>query len=163
MNKKLLRIFNDDQKDRRNPMIRNDASLLTKNDRERRRVVQGLIRTGKLVSAKDYYHAAMIVQHGGSILDSVKAVRFSKISHELGYKKALAFYATCLDRLLLKRGKKQKFGTQSWKKDASSKWVLSPIDSRTTDKERQQFDIAPLKELEDRIKKRNRESGNKKI
>jgi hypothetical protein len=160
MNKKLLGIFNDDQKDRHNPMIRNNASLLTKNDRERRRVVQGLISIGKLVSAEDYYHAAMIFQHGGSILDSVKAVRFSKISHELGYKKALAFYATCLDRLLLKRGKKQKFGTQSWKKDARSTWVLSPVDSRTTDKERKQYDIAPLKELEDRIEKLNRESGN---
>jgi hypothetical protein len=141
-------------------MVRNDASLLTKNDRERRRIVQDLIRTNKLVSAEDYYHAAMIFQHGGSILDSVKAVRFSKISHALGYKKALKFYATCLDRLLLKRGQKQKFGTQSWKKDAKSKWKLSPIDSRTTDEERKRYDIAPLKELEDRIEKLNREYFN---
>ena len=155
-NKELLRIFDSDQKDRHDPTIRNDATLLTKNDKERRKIVQGLIRTGKLVSAEDYYHAAMIFQHGGSILDSVKAVRFSKISHELGHEKALAFYATCLDRLLLKRGKKQKFGTQSWKKDAGSAWALSPVDPQTTDTERKQYGIAPLRKLEDRIKKLNR-------
>ena len=55
-------------------------------------------RKNKLVSAKDYYLAAMIFHHGSGIHDSIKAVNLSEKSHKLGYKKALAFYATCFDQ-----------------------------------------------------------------
>ena len=161
MNKELLKIFNEDQKDRSNPVMRNDASLFIKNDRARKKIVQDMVRLNKLISAKDYYLAAMIFHHGSSIQDSVKAVKLSRASYELGYKKALSFYATCLDRLLIKRGKKQKFGTQYRKKDSKSKWKLLPVDSLTTDEERKKYDVVSLKELIDRIEKLNAESGNK--
>ncbi len=155
MNKKLQKIFDDDQKDRHDPVIRNDGTLLTKNDKARKKIVQDIIRKNKLLSAKDYYLAAMIFHHGSGIHDSIKAVNLSEKSHKLGYKKALAFYATCLDRLLIKRGKRQKFGTQYRKKDPQSKWKILPVDSRTTDEERKIYNIAPLKELMKNIEKLN--------
>jgi len=135
--------------------------LFIKNDQNRKKVVQDLINMNKLTSAKDYYLAAMIFHHGSSIQDSVKAVKLSKISYELGYKKSLLFYATCLDRLLIKRGKKQKFGTQYRKKDSKSKWKLLPLDPQTTDEERKKYGIAPLNELRDHIEKLNYEFVNK--
>ena len=155
MNKPLKKIFNNDQKDRHDQIVCNDASLLSKYDRERKKLVCDLISKKMLVSAHDYYHAAMIFHHGPSIQDSTKAVKLSKISYKLGYKKALSFYATCLDRLLLKKGKKQKFGTQYIKKNPKSMWKLLPVDPKTSDAERKKFNIAPLKELEDHISKLN--------
>lgn len=161
MNKELQKIFRNDQKDRRNPTICNDAKLLTKNDKARRKAVQELILSNKLSSAKDYYLAAMIFHHSPSIQDSMKAVKLSITSHELGYKKALSFYAICLDRLLLKKGKKQKFGTQYHKKDSKSKWKLLPVDPKTTDEERKKYNIASLKELVSAMEKLNNESEPK--
>ena len=155
MNKKLQKIFNDDQKDRHDPMIRNNGTLLTKNDKARKKIVQSIISKNKALSAKDYYLAAMIFHHGSGVHDSVKAVKLSETSYKLGYKKALSFYAICLDRLLTKQGKKQKFGTQYRKKDARSKWKLLPVDSRTTDEERKIYNMAPLKELMRNIEKLN--------
>lgn len=155
MNKELQKIFNSDQKDRKNPLIRNDRILLTKNDRVRKKTVENIIHKGELSSAKDYYLVAMIFHHGYSIKDSNEAVKYSKISYELGYKKALSFYATCLDRLLIKTGKKQKFGTQYRKKDAKSKWKLLPVDPLTTDEKRKKYNISTLKKLLDNIEKLN--------
>ena len=57
--------------------------------------------------------------------------------------------------LLIKRGKRQKFGTQYRKKDPQSKWKILPVDSRTTDEERKIYNIAPLKELMKNIEKLN--------
>ena len=123
--------------------------------RPERKLCSILFARIKLFSAKDYYLAAMIFHHGSGIHDSIKAVNLSEKSHKLGYKKSLAFYAACLDRLLIKQGKKQKFGTQYRKKDARSKWKLLPVDSRTTDEERKIYNMAPLKELMRNIEKLN--------
>ena len=155
MNKELQKIFNDDQKDRHDPAIRNDATLLTRNDKIRKKMLQNILREDKSLSAKDYYLATMIFHHGSSIQDSIKAVKLSETSYKLGYKKALSLYATCLDRLLLKRGKEQKFGTQYQRKDTKSKWKLLPVDSQTTDEERKKYNIAPLKELLTNVEKLN--------
>ena len=60
MNKELQKIFDDDQKDRHDPVIRNDATLLTKNDKARKKMLQNILREDKSLSAKDYYLATMI-------------------------------------------------------------------------------------------------------
>jgi len=156
MNKELLKIFNNDQKDRRDPVVRANPALLSKNDRVRKKMVQEYIDANKLITAKDYYLAAMIFHHGPSIQDSVKAVKLSKTSYELGHKKSLLLCATCLDRLLMKKGKKQKFGTQYRKNNAKSKWKLLPVDSRTTDEERKKWGIAPLSKLIANVNKLNK-------
>ncbi|MEI6304638.1 MAG: hypothetical protein WCP09_01310 [Candidatus Taylorbacteria bacterium] len=156
MNKPLKKIFNSDQKDRHDKIVCNDASLLSKCDRERKKLVCDLISKKMLVSADDYYHAAMIFHHGSSIQDSTKAVRLSKISYKLGYKKALSLYAMCLDRLLLKKSGKQKFGTQYKKKNSKSMWRLLPVDPRTSDAERKKYNIGTLKELEKHVERLNK-------
>ncbi len=158
MNKELKKIFDYDQKDRFNLIIRNNSKLLTENDAERRKMVDELIHKKEFLSAKDYFFVAMIFHHGPSIKDSMKAVKFSETSHELGYKKALPFYATCLDRLLIKKGKKQKFGTQYRRKDDQSEWRLLPVDSNTTDDERKKYKIAPFKKLIRNVEKLNNKS-----
>lgn len=156
MNTKLQKIFNEDQKDRRNPIILNSRSLFKPRDKVRKNLVRGLLLRKEIDSAKDYYMAAMIFHHGATIQDSKKAVALAKKSDDLGYKKALAFYATCLDRLLIRQGKNQKFGTQYFKKNSKSLWRLLPVDPKTSDQERKKYGLPTLDEMEKRIKELNK-------
>ncbi len=151
----MLTIFNKDQKDREDSLICNDGKLLTKNDVARKKIVREFIRKNDLSSAEDYFMAGMIFHHGRSIRDSTTAVRLLKKSHEMEFPKALALYAMCLDRLLIKQGHKQKFGTQYRRKHSKSEWIILPIDSSTTDTERKKYNILPLKKLIANVKKLN--------
>jgi hypothetical protein len=156
VNTSIQTIFNDDQKDRRNPIILNNRSLFKPHDKVRKDLVRSLLQRNEIDSAKDYYMAAMIFHHGTTIQDSKKAVALAKKSTELGYKKALAFYATCLDRLLVRQGKKQKFGTQYFKKNSKSPWKLLLVDPKVTDKERKKYGLPTLNEMKKRIKELNK-------
>jgi hypothetical protein len=156
MNKKLKKIFEDDQNDRKNLAILQNPVVLNNHDNDRKRLVQSMIKDGSIMSGQDYYHAAMIFQHGQSIRDSERAVAFSKKAIELKFKKARSLYASCVDRLLTKQGKKQKFGTQYRKINSESPWELMPLDGTVTDEDRALYDIKSLEELKRRINKLNR-------
>lgn len=156
MNTKLQKFFNEDQKDRRNPVVLSNARLLKLRDKVRKDLACGLLRRNEINSPKDYYMAAMIFHHGTTIQDSKKAVALAKKSADLGYKKALAFYATCLDRLLVRQGKKQKFGTQYFKKNSKSLWKLLPVDPKISDKEREKYGLPTLNEMKKRINELNK-------
>ncbi len=62
-NKELLALFEEDQEDRGGEM---PADLLER-DRERRRRVQELIELAALREPADYFHAAMVFQHGETL------------------------------------------------------------------------------------------------
>ncbi len=98
----------------------------------------------------------MIFHHGPAIKDAEKAIAFSEKSFKLDYRKAHWLYAAATDRFLTKHGKKQKFGTQFFKKKPRSKWVLRPIDPKTTDKERAQFNVPSLKKIKETLEQMNK-------
>ena len=139
MNKKLEKIFINDQEDRKNRTILENGVLLTKRDRDRKKRVNYLISRKQLNSPKDFFMAAMIFHHNRSIEDSRKAVMLSKKSADMGYQKALSLYAVSMDRLLIRQGKKQRFATQYFKKNDASSWKLLPFDKKMSDKERKKY------------------------
>lgn len=145
MNKELQRIYNADQKDRKNPFIRNDFVLLKKRDLLRKTILDKLSRSSQIRTAMDYYYAAFLYHHNLSLESSKKAIRFAKKSIKLGNKKAHYLYALTVDRLLIKEGKRQKFGTQY--RIINNVRKLYPIDSKTTDAERSMYDVPPLKQI----------------
>lgn len=143
-NKTIKKIFIEDQSNRDDNVRKNNWVKISKNDSQRRKVIREIItRNKKKFTAQDYYMVAMIYQHGPTLVDSKKAILFAKKSMELGYKKSKWLYAAAVDRLLMKQGKKQKYGTQFINKNGE--WSLYKVDTSTTDKERAKFSVEPLK------------------
>jgi hypothetical protein len=151
-NRELLRIFHDDQKDRKvNQNKRGWLSWVTARDCKRRQMVAVLLRMKKVKTAADFYHAAMIFHHGARREHIVKAKQLARRSITLRSEKGKWLYAAATDRLLIMSGKKQKFGTQYrfMKKGGMYYYELLPVDSGTTNEERRRFGVKPL----ERIKK----------
>ncbi|MFA6295124.1 MAG: hypothetical protein WC666_01730 [Candidatus Paceibacterota bacterium] len=155
MNNHIHQLFKADQSDRKNNEIGMNSVLLSRNDKDRKKSLINILKENKGLTGRDYYFAAFIFHHGPTIGDSITATKLSEKSFKLGYKKALKFYALCLDRLLIKQGKKQKFGTQYWKKNPKSKWQLMPYDKKTTDEERKKYNVAPFYELVKHVEQLN--------
>lgn len=153
MNKELEKIFKEDQHDRL--YFNTTPSVISRRDRERRKKVKQFLGDGKVTTGKDYYNASMIFHHSSSIAHIKKANTLAKKSAELGYKKAKWLYAGTLDRLFIKQGKKQKFGTQYFKKSSLGKWYLYPVDLKTTNEERVSYNVLSLKEIKKMIEKMN--------
>jgi len=63
---------------------------------------------------------------------------------KLGFEKAKWLYAAAQDRLLIKQGKKQKYGTQYKRKDGI--WFLYPVNKSINDRERKKYNVPTLKE-----------------
>ena len=143
-NSELKRLYKNDQESRKK-LDWNDKDQvlrLFKEDSARTILVNEMLREGKIKTARDLYHAAMIFQHGKTLSSYKLAVALSKSAAELGSRDGNWLYARALDRFLLKSGLKQKFGTQFSK--ISGKWVLDPYDEKTTDEERARYDVPSL-------------------
>lgn len=88
---------------------------------------------------------AMLYQHGSVPLDYKKAKLFARRNINKGFEKARWLYAAATDRLLMKQGKKQKYGTQYVRN--KGKWSLYPVNLRTTNKERKKYNVPVIKEF----------------
>ena len=156
MNKILEKLFKEDQNDRMTLGADGDFAMIEKRDIERKNIVKRLLREGAVITGRDFYIAAMIFHHGQSLADYKTALKLAKESNKKGYQKAKWLCAGVTDRLLMKQGKKQKFGTQFIRKNPRSKWVLAPIEKGMTDEERKQFNVPPLAELKAQIEEMNK-------
>lgn len=148
MNQELKDLYIQDQYDRE--LIskkKTDWSVVNANDKRRREQVKSLFDNGQLKTGLDYYHSAMIFQHGTTTEDYEFANKLCSIAIKKGNKKAKWLYAATLDRILTsKKAQYQKFGTQ-FRKDAPDKpWYLYPVDPTTTDDERRKYNVPSLTE-----------------
>ena len=145
MNKNIRRIFIGDQKDRKNVKFdKKNIQSLERKDKRRRDHLSETLKSGVKFTREDFYMIAMIYQHGSSLNDYKKAVIFSRRSMKLGFEKAKWLYAAAQDRLLIKQGKKQKYGTQYKRKDGI--WFLYPVNKSINDRERKKYNVPTLKE-----------------
>lgn len=148
-NKRIHEIFLSDQKDHSAVRIelynkKGDWEKLTKRDRKRQKNILKILKNKKLVfTGEDYFMTGIIFQHGTNIADSKMAVSLAKRGAKMGNDKAKWLYAAAIDRLLIRRGGKQKFGTQYIKK--KGEWTLYPVNPKTTDRERASYNVIPLK------------------
>lgn len=158
MNKKLREIFKNDQQERVDwkewgksiPM-----EDVKKRDSARLQEVLSMIEAGELRDAVDYFHAAMVLQHGNEIAHYKLANELCEKALNLGEERAKWLYAATLDRYLMNSGNKfQKFGTQ-YRKNDEGRWKLYPIDPATSDADRGQYNVPSLENLLCQEKKLN--------
>ncbi len=121
-----------------------------------------LLQGGKLSSSDDYYHAAMIMQHGATAEDTALAHVLAINGALKGNVQARWLSAASLDRLLMRLQQPQIFGTQFTK--AQGSWTMEPIKPNLiTDSIRKDFGVPTVAENEKRMLKMDEEiSGPKK-
>lgn len=103
-----------------------DFDLIAKGDAQRLAQVKKLVGSGNLITAADYFNAALVCQHGGEFNDYALAHELSVVSMILGAKSGSWLAAASYDRMLLNMGHRQRFGTQYYM--VGGKTILSPID-----------------------------------
>jgi len=140
MNAELRTIFEADQADRRSGL----GPEVAARDRDRRCRVLELLAAGGVVDGPDHYHAAMVFQHGGSQESYQRARDLALRAAELGHRPGRWLAAAALDRLLVHRGQRQKYGTQYRRWGVTR--MLVEVDPATTDEERAEWDVRPLAE-----------------
>jgi len=150
MNQELRALFEQDQADR-DGGLRPDARA---RDDRRRRQVEALIAAGGLRDPEDYYHAAMVFQHGTKPAHYLRAHELASRGAELGVREARWLAAAAYDRWLMMNGRPQKYGTQ-YRADGG-RWVLWEVDPATTDAERAQWDVPTLAEAHARAEEMTR-------
>lgn len=137
MNAELRALYEADQQDRRGEL----SVQVAERDRVRRKRVRELLAAG-LTSAEDYYHAAMIFQHGEVPEDFGQAHELALKSAEMGHRPGRWLAAAAYDRWLMRQGRPQKYGTQY--RPSGNAWQLWAVDPATTDAERAEWDVPPL-------------------
>jgi hypothetical protein len=107
--------------------------------------VKELLEAGAVEDAEDLFCAAMIFQHGSSLEDYWQAHELAKASADAGHAPARWLAAAAYDRWLMQQGKPQHFGTQ-YLLMAGGPRRLWEVDPATTDEERAEWDVPPLRE-----------------
>lgn len=139
MNEELAQLCEADQADRRGSI----SSDLGKRDGVRRKRATELIESGALQDGDDYYHAALIFQHGSEFANYWHAHELALKAAELGHRGGRWLAAAAYDRWLMKQGKPQKYGTQ-YVGSSDGTYHLWDVDPETTDEERAQWSVPPL-------------------
>lgn len=129
-NKPLAALEATDQADRSPGSNAIDWAIVGKHDAARREQTMALLRDGAVRTAMDYFRAALIFQHGDAIDDTRLALALATTASRLDPSNADArvLCAQAWDRILVKSGKPQWYGTQFAKNAASGRWEISPVE-----------------------------------
>ncbi|NIR48489.1 hypothetical protein GWO43_20385 [candidate division KSB1 bacterium] len=150
MNEVIQALFEVDQQERKEHPVYGSPEYwrLRERDAQRRRQLLEIIENNGLSAPEDYYHAAMVFQHGETVVEIQLAHTLAKHGAELGYRPARWLAAASLDRWLMYQGKPQKYGTQVV--PDGKKQRVWDVDPTTTDRDRAKWDVPPLAEMHQR-------------
>lgn|GEM_PF-3466820 len=148
----LLAAFNQDQSSRSNGGVSDPCG-----DETRRLRVLQLLAEGGIDTPAGKYYAAMILQHtpqgvvdtqitSKSAENYILAYFLAKAAAEGGYSDGKWLAAATYDRYLVSQGLPQKYGTQFMLNPATGFMEFSPVDPRTTDAERSEWDVPPVQD-----------------
>lgn len=151
MSKEFERLYREDQKHIKKWAGHYTDKEFYRINQELQKKVQDLLDNNKAKKGRDFFISSMIFHHGFTLTSSKKAISYAEKSVEMGYKKGKWLIASATDRLLQLQGKQQKFGTQIIE-TKSGKIRMYKVDSKTTDKEREEYGLPTLKELKERLK-----------
>ena len=157
-NETLKTIYEQDQLDRGAKVI--DWSEVRVRDDKRREQTLIMLRTGELRTAKDYLHAAMIMQHGRSAEDFKVANGLARISMTIDPSNTQARWLTAAswDRMLTSKNMPQWYGTQYRLSEHSGQYELFPIDeTAVSDEDRVAMSVPVLQDKLDFLKKLSNE------
>ncbi len=144
-NIKIYKLFSADQADRSGNPNDADWEEISIRDEKRKTELNKILALKPILSGEDYFMITMLHQHGKKISDIKKAKSFAYKSMKMGYEKSKWLYAATTDRMLMYGGEKQKYGTQ-YKKLKSGRWVLWPVDRKTTDEERAKLNVNKMED-----------------
>jgi hypothetical protein len=156
-NPRLAAIYKEDQKARQKQPI--DWSAVSKKDKAHRAEVLDLLKSGKVITANDYYYAAMVYQHGDEVDDIRVAFSLAQISSTIDptQKKARWLSAAAWDRIMLRKDVPQWYGTQYCRPVPGGPMELYKVDeSLVTDEERTSMGVPTLQEAKDRLQWMNK-------
>lgn len=144
MNDTLQTLYEQDQADRQGfaRFDHEQRQRLLQRDAARRERVAALLADYLLLDADDYFHAAMIFQHGETLAHFWRAHQLAHTGAMLGHPAGLWLMAAAYDRWLMGRGHPQKYGTQYLIREG--RWVLYEVDPTTTDAQRARWNVPPL-------------------
>ena len=161
INRHLYRHYVDDQTARLRPSrgLRR-PTVIAMEDRRRRAVAQILLRGGATVS-DDFYHAAMVFQHGRTPEDFQRAHELAVRAVELDSSNDRARWlaAAAKDRALVSRRLPQLYGTQ-YRHLPDGTMNLYPVDPTIGDDERRKWNVMPLANMQLMVVRHNRQLRN---
>ena len=135
----LQRIEAEDQADRPNNSLKSGAQ---DRDRQRRERVGSIFGEGCLKEPRDFSAAALVFQHGDQPDHFTQTFLWAKRAVELGDSSQKVMMAWGIDRYLLNTGRKQLFGSQYLKNNATdpkSCWCLEQTETLFPDQTRLKF------------------------
>ncbi len=158
LSQELAELYKADQGDRENwaKMSHDEQMAVTPRDEQRRKRVMQIVRASQLATSDDYYHAAMVLQHGDKPEDFLLAHELATIAAFKGRADAKWLAAAALDRFLHNIGRPQHFGTQ-YKYEGDSPWTQDPYDRSLPDALRKEFGVPPMREQKKQLEEMNKQ------
>jgi hypothetical protein len=158
-NEELQRLFEEDQSDR-TPRDGKaiDWPVVGPRDRARQSRIRELYVSAQLKSGADYFHAAMVLQHGQVPEDFLLCHELCIVAISKGEDHAGWLAAASEDRFLMSIGRPQRFGTQFRPNSPGGPLRLGEIGEGVTDELRRELNVPPLAEAKARETKMNQES-----
>jgi len=154
-NKELESMYEADQSERKDwPSSQDAINAMNERDRKRRAAVMQMLSSGALKTAGDYFHAAMIMQHGEEPTDFMLAHELAVVAGFKGHPTGKWLAAASWDRLLQRLGKAQRFGTQ-YRRIGNDPWTMEPLDTGLPDSVRAEYGVPTLEESRKRLEERN--------
>lgn len=154
----LKKLYQEDIADRERMTNWGDQvqlSQLKARDKTRRMQTAQFIKDQQLTEAVDFYHAALIFQHGDAVDDFQQAHHLARQSLNMGYEGSKWMYASTYDRWQLAAGKPQIYGTQ-FVLNTEGKWQFAePLDRTFADSERLKYGLPPIDKALEEFQKRN--------
>jgi len=153
----LAAIYADDQKDREDwlNLTPDRWKGVMERDRKRRARVREILDQGLLGDRVDYFHAAMVLQHGEQPEDFLMAHVLATIAGFRGLENGKWLSAATLDRFLHKIDRPQLFGTDYQSKE-SGPWTQEPYDRSVPDSVRAEYNAHSSQEQADHLEELNR-------
>jgi hypothetical protein len=161
-------MYQADQADRQftSPPTDEDWEAISARDARRLERVYVLLRADSLSLAEDYYHAAMVLQHGDTAEDILVAHILATAAGFMGDERGYWLSAAALDRYLLRTRMPQRLGTQYFPSsledpfatDRSQPMGQGPYVRWLPDSVRRVYGVPTLNEQADRARAMNRGS-----
>ena len=165
----LRAIYEADQADRRftRDPTPEDWEGISARDAERQARVYELLRADQIMAAEDYYHAAMVLQHGDRDQDILMSHILSMAAAYRGDQRGQWLSAASLDRYLHRTRMPQRFGTQyvgvstedPFEPDRSQPWSQGAYVRWLPDSIREIFGVEPLAAQAERLRAMNAREG----
>lgn len=158
-NAELAAIHDADQAARSTP-AEIDWTVLLPEDRRRRERVQELLSAGEARAAIDYYHAAMVFQHGENLDDFRLAHALSTIAMSLEPEEKQYRWLTAAswDRIMATQLQPQWYGTQ-FHSDDKGMFLYPVADGVVSDEDRKAMQVPTLAETRARLEELAKMNG----